>query len=167
MNTFSPDFWDKTQSQITFIPSSALPVDLPITAVKGFVIQKDKVLLTQVQRGWDLPTGHVEVGETPEEAFLRETFEETGAEVRDYILLGYMRLVQIIQNEQNKQYPELSGIAVFASSDFVLRDFIPNSEACARKLVEANQLEQMHHHWTGMMNDILIFARVTLGVESV
>ena len=30
------------------------------------------------QRGWEIPGGHLNDGETPEEAMIRELFEETG-----------------------------------------------------------------------------------------
>jgi len=30
------------------------------------------------ERGWEIPGGHVEPGETPDEAMLRELYEETG-----------------------------------------------------------------------------------------
>ena len=43
------------------------------------VFDKNKVLLLQYLQGhWDFPKGHVEAGETPEEAALRELLEETG-----------------------------------------------------------------------------------------
>lgn len=41
--------------------------------------QKDNVVLTRHhRRGWEMPGGKVEPGETPEEAAVRELFEETG-----------------------------------------------------------------------------------------
>lgn len=58
----------------------------PIVAAGTLVHQDDCILL--VKRGippgqgeWALPSGYAEVGETPEEAALRETLEETGLQV--------------------------------------------------------------------------------------
>lgn len=43
---------------------------------------KDQWLLTRhPRRGWEFPGGKVEEGETPEEAAIREVYEETGARV--------------------------------------------------------------------------------------
>ena len=70
----------------------------PIPAVGAIVFRGDEVLL--VKRGsepnkgrWSVPGGSLEIGETVEEAAVRETLEETGVgvqplqvfDVRDYI----------------------------------------------------------------------------------
>lgn len=61
----------------------------------GILIINKKVLL--IQRGpknepspneWGIPCGHVEQGEAPEEAAVREFFEETGIQVKDPELVG-------------------------------------------------------------------------------
>ena len=64
----------------------------PLVGVAGVIIQNGRVLL--VKRGkapgkgeWNIPGGLVEVGETLEEAVVRETHEETGLEVAVETLL--------------------------------------------------------------------------------
>lgn len=50
-------------------------------AVYGIVVRGDKILLTNQFRSLHLPGGGVELHETPQEAVVREVFEETGFRV--------------------------------------------------------------------------------------
>ena len=73
-----------------------MPKDLLVPVVAGCVIQKDgKYLLVQEKQRkayglWNLPAGHVDVGEAFEEAAIRESQEETGFKVR---LEGKLKVV--------------------------------------------------------------------------
>lgn len=65
----------------------------PVPAVCCFIARGDEVLLAQRAvepcRGeWSLPGGFVELGETTEEALVREMREETGLEVSELRLIG-------------------------------------------------------------------------------
>lgn len=55
-----------------------------VTASVGFVSpvgQPEQFLAIRNKRGWDIPGGHVESSETPEQSFHREVLEETGCEL--------------------------------------------------------------------------------------
>jgi 8-oxo-dGTP diphosphatase len=59
----------------------------------AIVVQGDRVLMVRrrISEGelmWQFPAGGIEAGETPEEAAVRETLEETGLEVKAIRLLG-------------------------------------------------------------------------------
>ena len=60
-------------------------------AAGGIVLSEEKVLLVKNKKGdsskdsepwWGYPKGHLEEGEKPSEAAVREVFEETGFEVK-------------------------------------------------------------------------------------
>lgn len=57
-------------------------------AVVVFVLHHGRFLLSRVPRGWCTPSGRVEPGEAPEQAAIRETYEEAGATVRDLHRIG-------------------------------------------------------------------------------
>jgi 8-oxo-dGTP pyrophosphatase MutT (NUDIX family) len=50
----------------------------------GLVVDGDRILLISTRNGrrWQLPKGHIELGETPEQAAVREVREETGVDGR-------------------------------------------------------------------------------------
>jgi 8-oxo-dGTP diphosphatase len=51
-------------------------------SVYGVVVQDGKVLLSKQWNGYDFPGGGMDLGETIEEALVREVKEETGLDVR-------------------------------------------------------------------------------------
>lgn len=54
--------------------------------------QTNQVVLTRNSRGWEMLGGHIEAGETIEEALLRECLEEGGFVPDSYKLFGYRKI---------------------------------------------------------------------------
>ncbi len=160
---FSTDFWETTQSNLQFIPLKSPDNSTVVTAVSVILIKDNKFLLTRIDRGWDIPSGHVEKDETPEEAVVREAYEETGASVNSLQRIGYLYITKAQENEINKKYPDKSAIIVFASNDFDLQDdyeFI--HESTEIKFCSYDYLHLFHHNWSPLTQEILILALTTI-----
>lgn len=75
------------------VGESIRPLNNPLTrfAARGIIVNEDNqiALLNKVYKNeYKLPGGGIENDETPEEAFLRETLEETGCQIRIMNKLG-------------------------------------------------------------------------------
>jgi 8-oxo-dGTP pyrophosphatase MutT (NUDIX family) len=83
----------------------ATPIDLTPTA---FVIVRDGldiVLANNRRRGVEAPGGHIEPGETPEQAAVRECFEETGCEITDLKPVGHLMMMVSGERPDGYRYP--------------------------------------------------------------
>ena len=85
------------RGQVIPFPAGARPLPRPVLAASIAVFRDGKVLLATrtkppADRLWSLPGGKVEVGETLEQAALRELQEEVGVTAR---IIGFNRHVEI------------------------------------------------------------------------
>lgn len=91
------EWWHKEQipglDEALPIVRLAVSVTLPRLTAKAIILKEGKLLMVKPKRGynagrWALPGGFVGYGESPEEAALRETTEETGVPCRIVRFLG-------------------------------------------------------------------------------
>ncbi len=101
----------------------------------AFVFKNGKFLQTDLREGerpertLDIPGGHIDEGEKPEEAAIRETFEETGVQVNNPRLIAYMKITTHVPKSENpSRYPYPTGYMLFYLCDFVSEENFEGNE---------------------------------------
>lgn len=102
----------------TYLSDTLPPVKLCASAYA--IVLKNKALLqTELREGerptklLDIPGGHIDLGESPEDTVVRETFEETGVRVKVDRLVGYMEVTITSKKSENYRYPYPTSYMLF------------------------------------------------------
>jgi 8-oxo-dGTP diphosphatase len=137
--------WLPVPNEGTIVLSRHLPpLDLIGTAfVLAFA--GERLLQTHlVKRGWDLPGGHIEAGEAPEETARREVYEETGARLGPLHLLGYQRLRLLGPRPLPGRDPYPESYQLFYRAQIIsLETFLPNAETYGAGLFSVAQAQTL------------------------
>jgi 8-oxo-dGTP pyrophosphatase MutT (NUDIX family) len=138
-----------------FTPLASLDAILrPVSAVFVIAFSGERVLAIQNERGWDIPGGYVEAGESLLEALHREVKEEAGA------------LVQAPQPFCTLARPASHEVMLFFISDgFVLGEFLPEGDALARASITPDELVQRYHGDRMLLGRLLSLAMSELAVR--
>ncbi len=87
-----------------------------ITATFAFVLNEEGKLLTlQNERGWDIPGGHLDEGESVVDAMHREVLEEACVTIKD------LKFFAFIKNND-------TAMSVFTARPNEEKEFVPNAE---------------------------------------
>jgi ADP-ribose pyrophosphatase YjhB (NUDIX family) len=65
-----------------------IPDEDTYVTVKACLHRNNMVLLLKNEKGWDLPGGHLKLGEAPVDGLKREIFEETGLNIEKINMVG-------------------------------------------------------------------------------
>ncbi|MEV0228229.1 NUDIX domain-containing protein [Nonomuraea sp. NPDC050786] len=111
--------WIPVRHRLEVIRSETLPPLDKTTSAFAFVSdQTGRTLMTCVDkegRGWDIPGGHLEPGETAIEAAARELYEETGLRLPPSALsvFAWQRIELLDAAPADYRYPSLTYMAMF------------------------------------------------------
>lgn len=137
---------------LKFIPAKEyqLMENVTATSVHCFPLSENQedILFTINPRGIDIIGGHVEPGETAEEALIREAMEEASIDVRSFRLIGAIE----VDNRDNPQailkgYPEKGYQLFYAVDNYSLLPFQATHECTDRKFVPISDISTQHHKW--------------------
>ncbi|MEZ4734198.1 MAG: NUDIX domain-containing protein [Caldilineaceae bacterium] len=137
--------WLPLPNEIALILDHQLPPLAAITSALALAFDGDHILMTNLrQRGWDIPGGHLESGETPETAMRREVMEEAGALLTDVQLLGYQRIRLLGEIPPGYRYPHPDSYQVlYLARVAALVDFAGNHEASQRALFAPTAAQEL------------------------
>ena len=101
--------------------------------------------MTEIRgRGWDIPGGHLEVGEVPEEAMVREVREETGVFVTAVRLFAHQRIRLDGERPTAYRYPFPESYQIFYLARPVgTVEPVADAEVVGAQFWEINQARQL------------------------
>lgn len=151
-------FYGSAPVYLSFVPASeyVLIADSTPTSVHCLPVKGDEIMFTQNPRGLDIIGGHIEKGETPEDALHREAMEEAYITLNKFKLIGAVR----VDNRDNPKatasgYPPIGYQLFYAVTDYTLTDFKADFECTERVYVKQSDIKDRHHHWLKTHDEIL------------
>lgn len=147
--------WGKHAVTLEWMKSQTLP-DMEISSAHGFCFYENGIFLVNIDtRGWDLPGGHMEQGETPEMCFAREAMEEASI-IGASKLIGYT----LVDNREDLyripgKYPDIGVQAFFRMDVEKVLTFNNKFEASERMLFYPEELPDYHAGWNVILEESL------------
>lgn len=145
--SFKTTYWGDDQStEVVFEPIGELPPQELVTACMVLALHdKDRIVLSKPARGWGLPGGHREEGETAEECLLREAMEEAAITLENLKLIGRWTAKKRFHSLHNAKYPDQGYQLLYVADVKELNEFTPQLEIMERIVVPVSEVKNYHH----------------------
>jgi ADP-ribose pyrophosphatase YjhB (NUDIX family) len=128
-----------------------IPDDGLVSAVFLVVLIQDSILAVRNERGWDIPGGHVEVGESSAIAVARETLEEAGA------VFPWAEPFAILSLPKRREL-----MLFYTTSSCDLAPFSPNDDALERGMLPLDEFRNKYCGPTEVLEWLVEGARARL-----
>ena len=138
----------------TFVAAVAPPegtgVDAPAALV--FPFYGDRIVLADIAtRGWCIPSGHIEPGETPEQAVRRESEEEAGAVLGRVAYLGYFVLTHASSGVVRHAPTFVAEVASIGGPP-------TGGDSLGMQMVNAEDVAGMYFAWDDLLAEVFLHA---------
>lgn len=112
--------------------------------------RQDEILvgLSMEKRGWTLPGGHLEFGETLENAIIRETKEEANIDIDVLKILGVQELIYTRDNGENRHVLVFPAITIIKTEQIIKPDGLEFSEIKWVSFDDAENILNKHYKKT-------------------
>ena len=146
-DTFPEIYWGNDSStRVRFTPLTEVP---PGTVTSCFVVAitpNGHIAISRPERGWGLPGGHVEAGESPEDCVRREANEECGITLGKLTVIGGWLAEKVKETEYNAKYPKRAYQLMYLAQIEVISDnYTPQHEILERKFIPIEDFPKYHH----------------------
>ena len=146
-DTFPEIYWGNDSStRVRFTPLTEVP---PGTITSCFVVAitpNGHIAISRPERGWGLPGGHVEAGESPEDCVRREANEECGITLGKLTVIGGWLAEKVKETEYNAKYPKRAYQLMYLAQVEVISDnYTPQHEILERKFIPIEDFPKYHH----------------------
>lgn len=152
-HTFKTIYWGDDQStEVIFEAITELPPQDLITACMVIALHSgDSIVLSKPERGWGIPGGHREEGETAEGCLRREAMEEAAITLENVQLIGRWSTKKRFHSPHNAKYPDQGYQLLYVADVKELSDFAPQLEITERIVVPIFEVKNYHHDMDNFM----------------
>ena len=131
---------------VQFLASTPPASPAPFAALV-FPFYGDRIVLADiVGRGWCIPSGRIEPGESAEHTARREANEEAGIQLGDLTFLGHYRLT----HDDGRVRISVAYVGRVDSWS----DFVPTEESAGRQLVGWEELAEAYCVWDPLLSAV-------------